>query len=193
MQTILCDTNKFHPCNNDNNVANLLKFQNFLGHLKGEKAINEDTYRQIYPTAAYTPTMYGLPKIHKPDMPLRPILSSIGSFGYDCAKWLSDSLSELRHHETCVKDTLTFLSLLQDRSSSGKIMTSFDVTSLFTNVPVDFTINLILDSVFRSNDEFNGLNTRRMKKLLEWVVKTTTLSLTVVFIDRSMALLWAHL
>ena len=29
-------------------------------------------------------------------------------------------------------------------------MTSFDVTSLFTNVPVDFTINLILDSIFRS-------------------------------------------
>ena len=67
---------------------------------------------------------------------------------YDCAKWLSNSLSELRHHETCVKDTLTFLSLLQDKSSSGKIMTSFDVTSLFTNVPVDFTINLILDSIF---------------------------------------------
>jgi len=137
MQTILCDTYKFQPCNNDNNVANLLKFQNCLRHLKGEKAINEDRYRQIYPTAAYTPTMYGLPKIHKPDMPLRPILSSIGSFSYDCAKWLSDSLSELRHHETCVKDTLTFLSLIQDRSSSGKIMTSFDVTSLFTNVPVD--------------------------------------------------------
>ena len=42
-------------------------------------------------------------------------------------------------------------------------------------MPVDFTINLILDSVFRSNDEFNGLNRRRMEKLLEWVVKTTTL------------------
>ena len=101
-------------------------------------------------------------------------MSSIGSFSYDCTKWLSDSLSELRHHETCVKDTLNFLSLRQNRSSSGKIVTSFDVTSLFTNVPVDFIINLILDSVFRINDEFNGLNRRRMKKLLEWVVKTTT-------------------
>jgi len=106
---------------------------------------------------------------------------------------LSDSLSELRHYETCVKDTLTFLSLLQNRSSSGKIMTSFDVTSLFTNVPVDFTINLILDSVFRRSDEFNGLNRRRMKKLLEWVVKTTTLQFNGCFIDRSMAFLWAHL
>ena len=39
---------------------------------------------------------------------------------------------------------------------------------------LDQSINLILDSIFRSNDEFNGLNRRRMKKLLEWVVKTTT-------------------
>jgi len=78
MHTILCDTYKFQPCDNNNNVANLLKFQNCLRHLKGEMPINEDTYRHIYPTAAYTPTMYGLPKIHKPDMPSRPILSSIG-------------------------------------------------------------------------------------------------------------------
>jgi len=104
-------------------------------------------------------------------------LSSLGSFSCVCAKWLSDWLSELRHHETCVKDTLTFLSLRQSRSSSEKIMTSFDVTGLFANVPVDFTINLILDSVFRRSDEFNGLNRRPIKKLLEWVVivKTTPL------------------
>ena len=107
-------------------------------------------------------------------MLLRPILSSIGSFSYDCAKWLSDSLSELHYHETCVKNALTLLSLLQDRSSSGKITMSFDITSRFTNVPVDFTINLILDSVFHRSDKFNGLNRRRMKKLLEWVVKTIT-------------------
>jgi len=100
-------------------------------------------------------------------MLLRPILSSIGSFSYDCAKWLSDSLSELHYHETCVKNALTLLSLLQDRSSSGKITMSFDITSRFTNVPVDFTINLILDSVFHRSDKFNGLNRRRMKKLLE--------------------------
>jgi len=54
-------------------------------------------------------------------------------------------------------------------------MTAFDVTSLFTNATVYFTINLILNSVFRRSDELNGLNRRRIKKLLEWVVivKTT--------------------
>jgi len=80
-------------------------------------------------------------------MPLRLILSSIGGFSYDSAKWLSDSLSELRQHGTCVNDTLTFLSLLQDKTSAGKIMMSFDVTSHFTNVPGDFTLNPVLGSV----------------------------------------------
>jgi len=45
-------------------------------------------------------------------------LSSIGSFSYDCAKWLSDSLSELRHHETCVKDTLKEISVCHLRQLS---------------------------------------------------------------------------
>jgi len=39
MQTILCDTNKFQPLDNDNNVANLLKFQNCLRHLKVKRQL----------------------------------------------------------------------------------------------------------------------------------------------------------
>ena len=72
-------------------------------------------------------------------------------------------------------------------------MISFDLTSLFTTVPVDFTLNLSLDSVFRRSDEFNGLNRKRLKKLLEWVVKTTTFQFNVFFSDKSIVLLWAHL
>jgi len=56
-------------------------------------------------------------------------------------------------------------------------MTSFHVTSHFTDIPVDFIIDLIFVSVFRSNDEFNDPNRRRMKKLREWVVKTTAFPL----------------
>jgi len=62
---------------------------------------------RIYPNTAHTPTMYGLPTTTD--------ISSAGCFSYDCAKWLCDSLSEFRQHETCVKDTLTILSLLQNK------------------------------------------------------------------------------
>ena len=32
--------------------------------------------------------MYGLPKIHKPNVPLRPILYMCGLMQYELAKWL---------------------------------------------------------------------------------------------------------
>jgi len=37
-------------------------------------------------------------------------------------------------------------------------MASLDVKSLFTNLPVDFTIDLILNNIFRNGmKDFNGL------------------------------------
>jgi len=45
-------------------------------------------------------------------------------------------------------------------------MVSFDVKSLFTNIPTTFTTNRILDSIFTDNSSnWNGLNRNRLKKL----------------------------
>ena len=43
--------------------------------MKGEGKLDENTYRKIYPTGASAPKFYGLPKIHKENVPLRPIVS----------------------------------------------------------------------------------------------------------------------
>jgi len=43
----------------------------------------------------------------------------------------------------------------------------FDVKSLFTNIPVDFTANLILDKVVSDKeDKFHGLNRTELRKML---------------------------
>ena len=53
-------------------------------------------------------------------------------------------------------------------------MASLDVKSLFTNVPLDFTIELILNNVFsQGTKDFNGLNKNQLKKLLSWTCKGT--------------------
>ena len=53
-------------------------------------------------------------------------------------------------------------------------MTSFDIKSLFTNVPVNFTIDLVLKSVFSNNiTEFHGPTKFQLKKLLHWTCKDT--------------------
>ena len=41
--------------------------------MKAEGGIDENTYRRLYPTGTVPPKYYGLPKVHKPGMPLRPI------------------------------------------------------------------------------------------------------------------------
>ena len=56
-----------------NKLINILKTMNKEGN------ISQILYRQLYPTSYQAPRFYGLPKIHKPDMPLRPIVSGIGS------------------------------------------------------------------------------------------------------------------
>ena len=54
-------------------------------------------------------------------------------------------------------------------------MVSFDVISLFTNIPVDYrpTINLILDKLFDNDTDFvlKGIDKNNMRILLKWTVQ----------------------
>ncbi len=44
-----------------------------LTRIRDEGGINMPQYRQLYPTTENKPQIYGLPKVHKSNMPLRPI------------------------------------------------------------------------------------------------------------------------
>jgi len=47
------------------------------------------------------------------------------------------------------------------------LMASFDVKSLFTNIPLKFTTNLIVKSLFHDDcTQFQGISQTQMKKLL---------------------------
>ena len=73
-----------------NKLFNLLKF------IKTEDGMNEILYKRLYPTGAGSPKFYGLPKIHKEGIPLRPIVSSIGSVSYETSKELARILKSLK-------------------------------------------------------------------------------------------------
>lgn len=48
-----------------------------------------------------------------------------------------------------VNSTNEFINLFKTFSNENEIMASLDIVSLFTNVPVDQTIQIILDYVYR--------------------------------------------
>ena len=102
-------------------------------------------YRQLYPTTDAPPKFYGLPKIHKANRPLRPIVSSIGSITYNCAKELSKILSPMvgktPYHITNSQDFVS--KIRNERVEDDEEMRSYDVTALFTSVPVDRAVDVI--------------------------------------------------
>ena len=67
---------------------------------------------------------------------LRPIISSLGTFNYNLARFLFDLLSPLSPNDYSWKDTLSFVSQLKNANLSKKFIVSYDVTSLFTDIPL---------------------------------------------------------
>ena len=62
------------------------KLISLLKKINPEGGINDTLYKKMYPTGAVPPKFYGLLKVHKRDIPLRPIVSSRGSISYEVAK-----------------------------------------------------------------------------------------------------------
>ena len=54
--------------------------------------LSQKVYDHLRPSATVCPKFYGLPKIHKPDVPLRPIVASQGSPTYNLAKYLAEMI-----------------------------------------------------------------------------------------------------
>ena len=83
MESILHDEFKFKalgPVHSNDNTAKLeSQLQRRLLKLHKDDLLPPGVYEAIRPTGSLRPRMYGLPKTHKEDIPLRPILSMVGS------------------------------------------------------------------------------------------------------------------
>ena len=134
----------------------------------------------MYPTGCVPPKFYGLPKIHKPDSPLRPIVSSCGSVTYSVDKELAKILKPLvgksPHHITSTQDFVE--QAKQIKLQPGECLSSYDVSALFTSVPIDPALNIIKDLLDKDNTlkERTVMEVRDIILLLEFCLKNTYFS-----------------
>ncbi|KAK9752318.1 hypothetical protein QE152_g4327 [Popillia japonica] len=92
------------------------------------------------------PKFYGLPKIHKVNCPLRPIVSFCGSPVYNLSIYLSGVLSTSMSLRTDfnIKDTFDFAEKVKEISLPENYqIVSLDVVTLFTCIPLDLIISVI--------------------------------------------------
>ena len=146
---ILDDQSKFEKLgpvsSNDNTASVELHLQKRLLDLVKADLMPKWIYDAIRPTGLQRPRMYGLRKTHKKGTPLRPILPMTGSSHHELGKRLAGLLQPVleRFSSHCISDSFTFATTLQNLDIDPNVfMCSFDVSSLFTNVPLDETIKI---------------------------------------------------
>ena len=121
---------------------------------------NENAYKKIYPCGSKPASIYGLPKTHKmlfdsDDFSLRPIISSIGTYNYNLAKFLNELLDPVIPKEHCTKDSFSFSEEIQQVSGNDNFLVSYDVCSLFTSIPLQETIEIAVKLIFENNPQLN--------------------------------------
>ena len=99
----------------------------------------------MYPTGPGIPKFYGLPRIHKAGVPVRPIVSSRGAVSYETAKELAKILKTLVgkspysvHNTRDFPEQMKNIQLQQHES-----IMSYDVQALFTPVLIEPAIEII--------------------------------------------------
>ena len=73
-------------------------------------------------------------------------------------------------NEYTLKDSFEFAKDIINQNS-GCFMASLDVDSLFTNVPLDETIKICIDELFKSETTVSGLDKKEMFEMLSLTLK----------------------
>ena len=135
----------------DTVLNDLKKFQDFLHrNFKGKF----DHYKDMRPVSnqpGKTHKFSSLDEIAIEKLKFRPIISQVGTYTYNGAKVIADYLKPLCQNEYKINDTQSFPSMLKDQTplNPNEEYVSYDVESPFTNIPVDETINYIINEIYQ--------------------------------------------
>ena len=79
-----------------------------------------------------------------------------------------------------MKDSFEFAKIICEQDA-GLFMASLDVDSLFTNVPLEETIHICVNELFKSNSSILGLNKKQITKMLFLTNKESIILFDMVF------------
>ena len=173
MNELFSDKTKFKIIKNNPTLTRLKTVQNYLNNLCKGYEITEAEKKQMRPMSAQLGRAHGLPKIHKVFaniLKFRPIIDRNNTPYYKTGQYLSSLLQPLTINDYTLKDSFDAANKIKSVPSEmfeeGYQFVSFDVESLFTNMPLNKTINIILDRIYRQKLLKTNLKKRAMKKLL---------------------------
>ena len=156
-KNILNDSSKFHKVYTDHDKIfnHLIHMENRVTdvakNLRDKKEISTAQYKDLSSLGSRPGIMHGLAKVHSiitDCLPsFTPIVSAIGTPTYKLARFLVPIIEPLTTNEYTIKDSFTSAGEFQSFDSK-LVMASFDVESLFTNIPLQETIDLCVEKIY---------------------------------------------
>ena len=130
--------------------------------------IDDLTFTKINKRGGQPAKLYGVAKVHKDGIPLRPIIASYDTSTYELGKYLNKFIIPIIPTHFSVQRNSDLLNDLRNYNfTNNSVLVSFDVESLFTNVPLDETIQIAANLVYDKVDNLPPFPKHTFVKLLQ--------------------------
>lgn len=140
-----------------------------------EKSLSTLTRKMQFSSNFTCPELFCLPKIHKENIPFRPVVSSCRSVTRGLCVYIKKLLGPISGHRTShTKNSVDFVNEIRNISiEEDDIMVSYDVKDLFTSVPLPHTYSVIQDllSMDISLHERTRLNPFQITQLIKFCME----------------------
>lgn len=136
--------------------------------------ICKNTYNNIKINNSHSPKLYGLPKLHKIDIPLRPIVSSYQTPFYNLSKFLTEILSHITNtNPFYIKNSWDLKNKIKNiHVPSNYILVSYDIISLYTNIPITIAIQCI-ENKWHQLKDYSPLPKKEFLEAIELVLNSS--------------------
>lgn len=147
MLELLSDTNTYKVLDKNPNNCTQGKNNDLIKNAFNQDRISIGEYHRCVSNHPITPRIYGLPKVHKMNWPMRPIVSFIDAPTYGTASHLSNILYNITDKtKYYVRNSYDFRDfIITQNVPSGYGIVSLDVISLFTNIPLKVVLKILED------------------------------------------------
>ena len=100
-------------------------------HSISHRILPQDIATSLSPKSSRLAHLYGLPKTHKTELSMRPILSATGTYNFNLAKCLEEKLKPLSVNEYTITDVFEFADEIRSIPMNEEdILVSYDVTAI---------------------------------------------------------------
>ena len=122
---------------------------------------------QLFVLISLLLNIIGLAKVHKEGAPLRPVVSMIKTAEYNLAKYLVKIINDVMPTTYMLSSTRSFVNQISSFDFlPSHVLVSYDVVSLFTNIPLNETIDIVCNYVYQQHSP-PKYSKETFKKLLQ--------------------------